>query len=710
MLSENSYQKTVINESSLPHYSMFPNFNTLLITATLGIGKTENLYAFLKRTLNTHYKSCLIVTFRKTLCQKYAQDLHQFTLYSDLHGKISPDSFPFVIMQIDSIKRIRDSYDLVIFDEITYAFEHLVTSAINKKRCFDVIEQLFYDNNHIICMDALLNDEWANYIKSFKNRVIKHIVNEYSLHNDKRIINYGLNKVDFINKIKLCINNNENIVIASNNKKILRFINNEIENYKKNIKKLFIMKESKTKYDLEQWKKVQVLAYSPTIVAGISFTEKHYDRIFGIFCNTSASAEMAMQQLFRVRNLKKNEINLCFDITGKNDYPETEEGVKELIINEDKCLVGELENISINYIKQDIIEDNYFNLFKLIQLQKFKSNNNYMKSLIKLLNSQGIKKIKNIIDKVDINDKKTLNKKKREFNKLIEYAEASRIVKANNRTEEEIEEIKNKFDKTEDDIYEIKKHKFTSIFQISSDMLTENMYIKYNKSAKPLYNIAYVYGSGDEFIEKINKRLNYIEKKYDTLDNTIRLGRDKKYEKIVICDHMVKYFGFNSIFDNKNINIDKEKFKQYIYKYHHILEKLFKCNKFNFDIFNENKWYQKCKQYINAKLNSVFKIRIVEDRKTKMQCIKGLDFWCEKISYKNPLIINDIKNTEKQIYEEVEMEEKINKFKENGLDNFDAIINALLDNEVIENKCIICKEETIFGNKYCIKHKMELKN
>lgn len=709
MLSENSYQKTVINESSLPHYSMFPNFNTLLITATLGIGKTENLYAFLKRTLNTQYNSCLIVTFRKTLCQKYAQDLHQFTLYSDLHGKISPDSFPFVIMQIDSIKRIRDSYDLVIFDEITYAFEHLVTSAINKKRCFDVIEQLFYDNNHIICMDALLNDEWANYIKSFKNRVIKHIVNEYSLHNDKRIINYGLNKVDFINKIKLCINNNENIVIASNNKKILRFINNEIENYKKNIKKLFIMKESKTKYDLEQWKKVQVLAYSPTIVAGISFTEKHYDRIFGIFCNTSASAEMAMQQLFRVRNLKKNEINLCFDITGKNDYPETEEGVKELIINEDKCLVGELENISINYIKQDIIEDNYFNLFKLIQLQKFKSNNNYMKSLIKLLNSQGIKKIKNIIDKVDINDKKTLNKKKREFNKLIEYAEASRIVKANNRTEEEIEEIKNKFDKTEDDIYEIKKHKFTSIFQISSDMLTENMYIKYNKSAKPLYNIAYVYGSGDEFIEKINKRLNYIEKKYDTLDNTIRLGRDKKYEKIVICDHMVKYFGFNSIFDNKNIIIDKEKFKQYIYKYHHILEKLFKCNKFNFDIFNENKWYQKCKQYINAKLNSVFKIRIVEDRKTKTQCIKGLDFWCEKISYKNPLIINDIKNTEKQIYEEVEMEEKINKYKENGLDNIDAVINALLDNEVIENKCIICKEETIFGNKYCIKHKMELK-
>lgn len=55
------------------------------------------------------------------------------------------------------------------------------------------------------------------------------------------------------------------------------------------------------------------------------------------------------------------------------------------------------------------------------------------------------------------------------------------------------------------------------------------------------------------------------------------------------------------------------------------------------------------------------------------------------------------------------MEEKINKYKENGLDNIDAVINALLDNEVIENKCIICKEETIFGNKYCIKHKMELK-
>lgn len=667
---------SMFNEESMTSYSLPYGYNTLCVKATLGMGKTNALYNFINKKINKKYNSCIIISFRKSLCKKYIHDLHSFKLYENIYDdEIDSSKYPYVVCQIDSIKRIRGHYDLVIFDEVTYTLNHLISSVKSKKRCFDVFKSIMYDENDIVFMDALLNEDYVDYIKFF-DRKIYYIINEYSIHKNKSIFNYGTNITSFINEIKFSIEKNENIVIATNNKNMLNFIDNILVNNYKNIAKLMIKKESKSMYDLDNWKNIQVLGYTPSIVAGISYVEKHFNKVFGLFCNSSATADMALQQLFRVRDISTGEFHICCEITGKKDYPEDIYKIKDLIIKEDKCLIDGLENITIDYIKKDIIEDEYFKLFNIYQKNKFKSCNDYIKELINLLKLQGINNITNIKN-YDINDKKTLLKNKKEFNKTIKEQEAIRTENAPDYNEQEIEDLQRNPLRSNDDNYAIKKYKLKKILKIKD--ITKDIILRYDKKGKILWNLAYIFGY-DNYRYQLIKRINHDEKRIDMEDNTYRLNRDRKYEKMVLCDHMLRYIGFDGVFDSKYIDINKNKFKEYIIKYHDIIESYFKCNKINLDIFNKDNWYIIAKIYINSKIKTVYGVSIVDDRKNKKHFIKGLEIWNDIVNYKNQDIINEIIENENKLYEDIENNKITN-------DIVNDILNLSLDefNEKYDN-------------------------
>ncbi|RCH82272.1 hypothetical protein CU098_006636, partial [Rhizopus stolonifer] len=51
--------------------------------------------------------------------------------------------------------------------------------------------------------------------------------------------------------------------------------------------------------NLDNWNNYDIVGYTPTIVAGISFEKIHFDKCFAYFVNNSSPAEMSLQQLFR---------------------------------------------------------------------------------------------------------------------------------------------------------------------------------------------------------------------------------------------------------------------------------------------------------------------------------------------------------------------------------------------------------------------------
>lgn len=646
----NKFEHEIINTPNMPFYE-FNNINTLCIKACMGIGKTNTLYDYLKYNMD---KSIMIVSFRVSLEEKYLDDLPDFCIYNQLNGIIDSDVYPHLIIQIDSLHRIRGHYDIIIFDEITYTISHLITSCRTREFVYNCMTQLLEDENKIIFMDALMDNEVVDWISTFNNRKIKFIENKFTIHSDKKIISYKHDINNFIKEMKNSLMLNQRIVIASNNKTELLNIERIINKNFPYLRKLFITKETKNKYDITLWNNVDILAYTPTITAGISFTEKRFDKVFGLFCNSSSPADMSIQQLFRVRNVSTNEYHLCCKISGKKDYPLEDNDIDEYIVNNEKCLVAGLNGIKIDYIKGDIKKDKYYYLYKYIQKKIFMSCNNYNEYMIELLKTQGIK---NIDYKCSFNKEETkkYNKEYREYRAEIRDLECEQTVSMPLITNEIAKELKNIYEKSNDEKLTLKKHNFLDLTKISNDILTKDIYKKFQNNTSQLYHLAYAYAFKDSILDTFNKRINVYEKNNINDETIKRIHRGKKLEKRIYVHDILRNIGFDDVFDNKEIDINQDDIFNYIINNKINLEYLFKTTKHDWNniIKYDIKSFPKVMRYLNDRLFSILRVRVVLNKKTQKYYIKGLDFWDdESVTYKNPELLKHIKEKEHQFYED----------------------------------------------------------
>jgi len=77
--------------------------------------------------------------------------------------------------------------------------------------------------------------------------------------------------------------------------------------------------------------RLDVLIYIPTIQCGLSFTERHFDVIYGYFSRSSCLSGPELQMLFRCRTITK--MRICIDSTG---------GKKDLVCkNPNVCTLNE---------------------------------------------------------------------------------------------------------------------------------------------------------------------------------------------------------------------------------------------------------------------------------------------------------------------------------------------------------------------------------
>ena len=412
-----------------PYCEHVYNNDTVFIKSPMASKKTVHLYRFLKKYLNKltknkfkqgkldsflkkkvvkeedeqiedeyeyNGKKVCFISFRKSLEKKYIEDLPDFEYYEHIKTPfIDADEHPRLVIQINSIHRILGKYDVVILDEISYIFDTLISFCKNKRKIYDVLKQMLESCDKLICMDAYITKNEIDYIKHLRpnkrNFTILNTINEFrgNVHFYK--------KDTFINRLVEDLNNGLNVVFASNSKTYLQ--KQIIPQLKKLGIKYLLETNEANLTDSARWVDYQIVLYTPTIVAGVSFETAHFDKRYGYFSNMSSPANMCCQQLFRVRSTTDPNIHLLVNQLGKNYKPTKREAIDEYLTkyinletnvltqNEKYCISSGFVNIDV--IKKQFKKDEYYELLVNYISKINQSKNNLKTQLLKYLAIQG---------------------------------------------------------------------------------------------------------------------------------------------------------------------------------------------------------------------------------------------------------------------------------------------------------------------------------
>lgn len=618
--------KKIKKKSSIIDLYNLDNVDALCINAPMGSGKTKNINKLIKK-----YKNIIFVTFRVTLINQLHKNFKIFEKYSDIDDKIIDlNIHNKIITTVDSLHRIVGECDLLIIDEFTYTLNHLVEYVKEREMVYSTLTQ--YLNNKetkILALDALMTEEDINFLTYFKEN-IQYEKYENDLHKDKIIYNYNSNLGGFFNNINKDLQNNKKIYICSNSKTHILFFEDILKKKFSNKVISCVTSENAEEFNLEEWDKSDIVLYSPSITAGISYEKKRFDTCYGFFINISAISEMSIQQLFRIRNINTNEIHLCTMYMGRTDYDTELDDIKKLILNRDKCIVQGLPGIKFNCIKNEIIEDDYFYLFSIIKKKIYKSRNNYNERLIKLLKTQGINNVKTIYGKKD----KELNSMYTSFNKINKEKLFDEIINAEDITKEEADLYKKCKKINKEDYTKLRRYMFKDFFLVNE--ITKDKYKSFEGKRKIFNNLVEINFNIENLNEFINDRINEIHEENNVKNNVIRLHISKKYEKFALLIYFINYIGYKNIFDKNIINIKDEKIIDFYKKYEKMFRYLFIAKPL--DINNLN--IKDTIKYINSRLKTIFGISLKKDKNNNYK-ITGLEIWdkYDDISYKKKEII-----------------------------------------------------------------------
>ncbi|KAI7889659.1 origin of replication binding protein-domain-containing protein [Mucor mucedo] len=157
------YKKKEYNSKTLRDYATdFMKYDTICTQSAMGSGKTKNLI----KLLDEMYKNrkITIVSFRRSLLREYRNMLPGFKYYTDIKDKkIDLDAHKKRLIQADSLYRISGEVDMLVMDECTFTFEHIVTYVKKfKSQCVSALEHLLSTSTKVLAIDALLNEDYRN--------------------------------------------------------------------------------------------------------------------------------------------------------------------------------------------------------------------------------------------------------------------------------------------------------------------------------------------------------------------------------------------------------------------------------------------------------------------------------------------------------------------------------------------------------------------
>jgi hypothetical protein len=630
--------KTICDHNVGDYSKLLENTDILCIKSNMGTYKTQNL-----KKLFSQYRRILITTFRRSLASEFLTEFGEygFMSYEDFEGKkIKGDR---IICQIDSIHKIRGEFDLIIHDEIVGTIEHIHSFVKEKKLVWDVFNFYNKDSSRVIVLDALLDNNSINLMKTYGKKVFV-LENTFKTltHKKYKIIRYSKNRD---NKIWLDIKdfaNKGSVFIPTNSSNFAT----KLELYLKNEGISVGLDDGDREENIptSEWKNYRVFITTPTNIAGVSCNDQ-FDYCCPIFTNNSCNAEMGAQMIRRVRNIK-DDTYYIYDI-GKNmggHYPTKKLEIKDMLnkreklylnlnFNDDKKSKLYLSGFDIDYKNDKLKETPYFKSFINFIQRINRSKKWFFQALRGVLEIHGLEEIEPEEEReIDSDEAKEVRDNVKKMKKDKKILECERIAKSNDITQEQYDILSNKVYKKREEKDSIIKYELKDTFE-KSEITTELVFdlrdkinIYRNLCKMNCDNLE------EELIGDIKHSVEYMKDKSDVE----KLHYKRTNQKIYEVNNIIKKIGFKETFANKIIfEFPYDKMYDYFVENAEYHSLLFNSNPQKIlDLDKESKGYKRVVlNCVNNKLNSVCGLSIGNLNKGRKSTsnpeyyIKGFEIW-----------------------------------------------------------------------------------
>jgi hypothetical protein len=647
------------------------------IKAGMGIGKTKIITSnYIPTHCSNPKTKCLFITYQQLLSNKFAVELNKYGFVNYLDVTDSHEIYDNkIVICLDSLLRVSTrNFEYIFIDEALSVLLHFNSQYIKRSsQLCSLFEFLLLQCSNIIILDAISDNtivqDFVNYIGDLKNIKPYYIKNTYIRPSNRRAFitvnkdksQEGTFKLSFFSKVRELLVAGKKIVVASSTKKLTEDLACDMTQYFNNTKKIMTYNSASNKETIKDhfvniettWNKFDLLIYSPTISAGISFEGDHYNEFLCYLDNSSYTppVDVILQQMYRVRQLKSGTMSIYINDYLKLDkviYPITVRDIDEML-HKDALSINRYTNLNFESqtnvdLEHGIIYDTQrlsYLLLRGIILNTNKSLTNFTKLLVNTL-----RKDYNIPCKYI-----EYNENKNNIQKALELQERLKALKVDNKIdysddliieEAEYEEI-NKKQKRNEDLSNIEKQKkwtyecINNIWKLPNNKVNIDFYNKYIMECIPK-NIKRVF---DLYFQS--------ERLKDMINNDIgtNIGLMKNKLETIISSN------------EYNIELFKSKTKEY---YKMLLEgqgllEIMMNNKLNFKenlndiIVNKDNYNDRIKEYISglneaeySEVVSLFKFnKDYKDRKVVLKSDKRRS-WFAKIILEKSFGIDIVKN------------------------------------------------------------------
>ena len=309
-----------------PVMRAFENAHTLLIRAPMKIGKTKALSEHIRANFadGVVETRAVFVSFRQTFGADVKAKFPGFTLYSDVRGDLRANK---LIIQVESLHRLAIddvAPDLLILDECEAIFEQFGSGLIHyPQRVWAVFKWLMTYSRHVICMDANLSSRTYEMVRVLRGLTgcVFHF-NEYKNAADD-VYALTSDTARWYGALYAAVERGERVVVATNSiaegKTLARVIGARLVDKQVRLYSSETQPSEKRAHfaDVNKfWSELDVLIYTPTVTAGVSFELKHFNKVFGYFTDQSCCVETCQQMIGRIRDVASHKFYICIVATG----------------------------------------------------------------------------------------------------------------------------------------------------------------------------------------------------------------------------------------------------------------------------------------------------------------------------------------------------------------------------------------------------------